>query len=115
MKSPKFLLIICAILFSSVIVAQQQTSTIDVNKDVDLLVVYEAYVADGYGTPEIYKKLANGNYFRDNYKAAAKWYEKLFETETPIKKIHAFRYKQSLIVLKRDIASNPHLAKTSKI
>lgn len=67
MKSPKILLIICAILFSTVIVAQQQTSTMDVNKDVDLLVVYEGYVANEYGTPEIYKKLTNGNYFKDNY------------------------------------------------
>ena len=107
-------MIICAILFSTVIVAQQQTSIIDVNKDVDLLVVYEAYVVNGYGTPEIYKKLAIGNYFKDNYKAAVKWYEKLFETETQIKKVHALRYKQSLKVLKRDIASNPHLAKNNK-
>ena len=110
MNSPKSLLLLLAVCISTLSFAQQNTSTIDVNKDVDLIVVYEAYVADGYGTPEIYKKLANGNYFKDNYKAAAKWYEKLFETESPINKIHAYRYKQSLKVLKRDIASNPYLA-----
>ena len=72
---------------------------IDVNKDIDLVKVYESYVLDGYGTASIYQKLANANYFKNNYSEAKKWFEKLFDLEKLKDPTLKFRYKQSLKAL----------------
>ncbi|MAN59968.1 MAG: hypothetical protein CMC08_09065 [Flavobacteriaceae bacterium] len=79
----------------------QQTlpAKIDVNTDIDLTKVYEQYVKEGYGTPAIYEKLANGNYFKNNYAQAKKWYEKLFETQADPNTTLQFRYQQTLKAL----------------
>jgi hypothetical protein len=91
MVSSKNILVALAVFISVISFAQEVHLDKDVNIDIDLIIVYEAYVADGYGTPEICKKRANGNYFEDNYKAVVKWCQRLFETESPIKKEHAYR------------------------
>ncbi len=84
-------------------------SQTDVNTDVDRTAVYEQVVKEGYGTPKIYKALANGQYFKGNYAEAKKWYEKLFETEPLNDATLSFRYKQSLKALKIDATTNVHL------
>lgn len=42
----------------------------DVNKDIDVVRVYEQVVAEGYGTPFIYRKLATAYYFKSEYAKA---------------------------------------------
>ncbi|MBX2827214.1 MAG: hypothetical protein KTR22_03590 [Flavobacteriaceae bacterium] len=89
--------------------AQTQTKT-DVNKDINVAKVYEQVVKEGYGTPEIYLKLANEYYFQNNYVLAKKWFEKVFESEKPTDKKIIFRYKQTLKALKVQLEGNPYLA-----
>ena len=93
-----FLLLFCGFF---TLQAQSSTSaqTINVNKDVDVVKVYEQVVKEGYGTPFIYKKLANAHYFKSNYKDAKKWFEKLFAEEKPTDATLKFRYKQTLKAL----------------
>jgi len=80
------------------------------NEEIDLILVYEQYVKDGYGTPAIYEKLANEYYFKSNYSEAKKWFEMLFKMETPINKKHLKRYRQSLRALKIDTKNNQYLS-----
>ena len=108
------LLLIAVLCFSSLTYAQNEApKKTDVNKDVDLVVVYEQVVKEGYATPKIYKELANAQYFRNNYKEAKKWFEKLFEVENLSDATLAFRYKQTLKALKLDFTSNQYLSSVS--
>lgn len=86
------------------------TSKTDVNKDIDVVKVYEQVVREGYGTPDIYKKLANGYYFQGEYGDAKKWFETLFEAEETKDKILLFRYKQTLKALNISFDTNKYLA-----
>ena len=85
---------ICTVSFS-----QSSTKT-DVNKDIDIVRVYEQVVAEGYGTPFIYKKLANAYYFKSEYNKALLWFEKLFEAEKTKDPEILQRYKQTLKAVK---------------
>ncbi|RFN59379.1 hypothetical protein [Marixanthomonas ophiurae] len=100
-----FLLLFCV---SFTITAQNSATekNIDVNKDVDVIKVYEQVVKEGYGTPFIYKKLANAHYFKNNYGAAKKWFEKLFSIEKPTDETLKYRYKQSLKALSSRSSEN---------
>ena len=82
----------------------------DVNKDIDLTKVYEQVVKEGYGTPEIYLKLANEYYFLNDYTNAKKWFEKVFDDQKPTDKMLLFRYKQTLKALNLTFDKNPYLA-----
>ncbi|MCH2490136.1 MAG: hypothetical protein MK211_08305 [Flavobacteriales bacterium] len=109
LKHLLFLFALIIFTFSSVAQAQTNTST-DVNKDVDVTKVYEQVVKEGYGTPLIYKDLANAYYFKSNYAMARKWYEKLFSVEPPTDETLKFRYKQSLKALNANIEKNKYLS-----
>lgn len=110
MKPLKLIAVLCFFCISISAVAQTaQVQKTDVNKDIDLIKVYEQYVQDGYGTPAIYKKLANGYYFKSDYKAAKKWFEKLFQSEQPITQTHKTRYIQTLRALQMDVTNNPYV------
>ncbi len=90
-----------------------QTSTktkIDVNKDVDITKVYEQVVVEGYGTPFIYERLANAYYFKNEYRKAKKWYEKLFQEVKPTDATLKYRYIQSLKALDMAISPNQYLS-----
>jgi len=87
------ILLIIFTTFSTISKAQEK---VDVNKDIDVVTVYEQVVKEGYGTTLIYKELANAYYFKSNYDKARIWFEKLFEEEKPTDKTLLFRYKQSL-------------------
>jgi len=76
-----------------------ERSKIDVNKDVDISLVYEQVIEEGYGTAFIYKKLANAYYFENNYELAKKYYEILFEEEEPDEVLEV-RYRQTLKAIK---------------
>ncbi|PVW14152.1 hypothetical protein DDV96_10075 [Marixanthomonas spongiae] len=84
--------------------------TVNVNTDIDIIKVYEQVVDEGYGTPFIYKKLANAHYFKSNYEAAKLWFEKLFSMEKPTDATLMYRYKQSLKALSLDFTSNKYLS-----
>ena len=79
--------------------AKSPVKTMNVNSDVDVTKVYEQVVKEGYGTPFIYKELANAHYFKSNYPQAKKWFEALFAEEKPTDETLKFRYKQTLKAL----------------
>lgn len=79
--------------------SQSSTKT-DVNKDIDVVRVYEQVVSEGYGTAIIYKELANAYYFKSEYNKALLWFEKLFETEKTNDPDILQRYKQTLKAVK---------------
>lgn len=79
--------------------SQSSTKT-DVNKDIDVVRVYEQVVSEGYGTAFIYKELANAYYFKSEYNKALLWFEKLFETEKTNGPDILQRYKQTLKAVK---------------
>lgn len=82
----------------------------DVNKDIDLMRVYEQYVKDGYGTPAVYKKLADGYYFKNDYPTAKKWLEVLLQADNSTPKMYVNRYIQTLRALNIDTANNKYLS-----
>lgn len=79
-KKTLFVLILFASI-SSFSFSQNKKHKIDVNKDIDIVSVYEEVVREGYGTPFIYKKLATAYYFKSEYSKALTWFEKLFAAE----------------------------------
>ncbi len=68
----------------------------DVNKDIDIVRVYEQVVVEGYGTPFIYKKLATAYYFKSEYGKALAWFQKLFAEEKNTDPELAHQYNQAL-------------------
>ncbi len=82
----------------------------DVNRDIDVAKVYEEVVKEGYGTPTIYLKLANEHYYRNNFRSAKKWFEKVFQYEKISDKETLFRYKQTLKALDMKFEGNPYIA-----
>ena len=110
MKS--FTLVALLFLFSLSTTVTSQTTAIkktDVNKDIDLMRVYEQYVKDGYGTPAVYKKLADGYYFKNDYTTAKKWLEELLQADTSTPKMYINRYIQTLRALDIDTTNNKYL------
>tara|TARA_B100000787_G_C15906599_1_gene170711 strand:+ start:129 stop:476 length:348 start_codon:yes stop_codon:yes gene_type:complete len=107
-----FTLVALLFLFSlSTTITAQTTEVekIDVNKDIDLMRVYEQYVKDGYGTPAVYKKLADGYYFKNDYLTAKKWLEALLQADTSTPKMYVNRYIQTLRALDIDTTNNKYL------
>lgn len=80
--------------------------------NIDVVVVYEQVVKEGYGSAMIYEKLANEYYFKNDYVKAKKWFEKLFETKKPQEETLLFRYTQTLKALKLDKQPNEYLSIT---
>ena len=78
--------------------SQNEKTTI-VNKDIDIVKVYQKVVKDGYGTPSVYKELANATYFRSEYAESKKWFEKLFGEVKVTDSTLIFRYHQTLKAL----------------
>ncbi len=76
--------------------SQNTNHKTDVNKDIDVVRVYEQVVREGYGTPFIYEKLATAYYFKNDYDKALAWFQKLFATEKITDPDLAYRYNQTL-------------------
>ena len=93
-KSNLLAFLLCAVI--STVSFSQNSKKTDVNKDIDVVRVYEQVVAEGYGTPFIYEKLANAYYFRNEYNKALIWFEKFFETEKNAPAEIKQRYQQTL-------------------
>lgn len=90
--------------------AKPPVKTTSINKDVDVTKVYEQVVKEGYGTPFIYKELANAYYFKSNYPKAKQWFEALFTVEKPTDETLRFRYKQTLKALRLYNEKNVYLS-----
>ncbi|RDK88817.1 hypothetical protein [Marinirhabdus gelatinilytica] len=106
-QRPKLLALTILLVCSIAGFSQQK---INVNKDIDVVKVYEQTVKDGYPTLEIYQKLATAHYFRSNYEDAKKWFEKWFEMELPKDPTAKYRYRQTLKALKVSAKNNKYLA-----
>ena len=105
----KIRLLVVFIGISTISYSQTYKKT-NVNTDIDLVKVYTQVVKEGYGTPQIYKNLANECYFKSDYKSSKKWFEKLFESEITLDEIQLYRYKQSLKALGVFSENNTYLA-----
>jgi len=81
---------------STISFSQSKPHKTDVNKDIDVVRVYEQVVKEGYGTPFIYKKLATAYYFKSEYGKALTWFQKLFAEEKNTDPELAQQYSQSL-------------------
>ncbi|PKA82680.1 hypothetical protein ATE92_0816 [Ulvibacter sp. MAR_2010_11] len=111
MKLKNLLIFTALVCISFTAISQTETKKkTNVNTDVDVTVVYEQVVKEGYGTAFIYKELANAYYFKNNHLKAKQWFEQLFEVEKPTDETLKFRYKQTLKALNIAIASNQYLS-----
>lgn len=87
------LLIACV---SSISYSQTNNKVMDVNKDIDVVQVYEQVVREGYGTPFIYKHLAIAYYYNSEYSKAITWFQKLFSVEKNTDPELDSHYRQAL-------------------
>ena len=111
MKRLSLLLLLLVMCTTVTALSQSENTTkTDINNDVDVVKVYEQVVLEGYGTPYIYKKLANTYYFKNEYQMAKKWFEKLFEVEKPLDATLKHRYRQTLKALNIEFKDNQYLA-----
>lgn len=111
MKSFTVVALLFLFSFSSSVIAQTtEPGTTDVNKEIDVMRVYEQYVKDGYGTPAIYKKLADDYYFKNEYVSAKKWLEALLQADPSTPKMYINRYIQTLRALDIDTTNNKYLS-----
>src|SRR5690606_19996695 len=81
---------------STVSFSQNHGRKTDVNKDIDVVRVYERVVKEGYGTSFIYKELATAYYFKSEYGKALIWFQKLIVVDKNIDPELAHQYKQTL-------------------
>ena len=58
-KKQKLLALFLFVGASTFSISQEKNPKTDVNKDIDVVRVYEQVVKEGYGTPFIYKKIGN--------------------------------------------------------
>ena len=107
-----WMLLFCACVSFSAIAQSEDSKKTNVNKDVDVVKVYEQVVIEGYGTAHIYKELANAYYFKNEYNKAKKWFEKLFDTEGSSDATLKHRYRQTLKALDLEFKDNAYLSVT---
>jgi len=93
---PKLFAIILFASISTLSFSQSISHKTDVNKDIDVVRVYEQVVEEGYGTPFIYKKLATAYYFKSEYDKAISWFQKLFSEEKNTDPELTLQYNQAL-------------------
>lgn len=109
-KLPRLLVLLFTFITITAVAQSKNTRKTDVNRDVDVVKVFEQVVKEGYGTPYIYKELANAYYFKNEHLKAKKWFEKLFEVEKPLDATLKHRYRQTLKALKLEFKNNRYLA-----
>ncbi|PHS03736.1 MAG: flagellar motor protein MotB [Kordia sp.] len=63
---------------------------------IDAISIYKKLVDKGSENPDVFKKIADANYFNANYTEAEKWYTKLLDIQAEQTKEVYFRYGQSL-------------------
>ncbi len=109
MRVQKTLFSCCIILcISAISYSQIDRPRRDVNKDIDVVRVYEQVVKEGYGTPFIYKKLASAYYFKSDYGKALTWFQKLFATEKNTDPELVQQYHQTVKAVAASNATGTH-------
>lgn len=76
--------------------SQSKPHKTDVNKDIDVVRVYEQVVKEGYGTIFIYRELATAYYFKSEYGKAIVWFQKLFSEQKNTDPELTHQYNQAL-------------------
>lgn len=109
-RLPQLVFLLCACISVSGFAQSTNSVKTNVNKDVDIVKVYEQVVVEGYGTAHIYKELANAYYFKNEYTKAKKWFEKLFDIESTSDATLKHRYRQTLKALDLEFKNNAYLA-----
>jgi len=103
--------IVPLVIIAGLFTISHTTAQTDVIKDINVAEVYEQVVKEGYGSVDVYLKLANEYYFQDDFENSKKWFEKVFEDkEKATDKMLLFRYKQTLKALKITWEKNPYFA-----
>ena len=76
--------------------------------------IYIEVDKNGYGSPDIYKKIGDSYYFNANYTEANKWYEKLIKSSEVIDFEYYYRYSQTLKTIPDIEKSNYYYALFSR-
>lgn len=76
--------------------------------------IYIEVDKNGYGSPDIYKKIGDSYYFNANYTEANKWYEKLIKATVEIDYEYYYRYSQTLKTISDIEKSNYYFALFSR-
>lgn len=111
-KLPRLLFVLFACLSMTSYAQSKTTKKATDREKVDVVKVYEEVVLEGFGTPYIYKELANAYYFKSDYVQAKKWFEELFEVEKLSDDTLKHRYRQTLKALSLEFKNNEYLAKS---
>lgn len=102
LKPLLFIALVLSVFGSSKIYSQDRkvakaTKDFDKMEYVNAQKIYLAVAEKGYGSEELFTKLAESYYFNAQYDAAVKWYARLFElAPSPEKTISKLRYSQAL-------------------
>lgn len=77
--------------------------------------IYIEVDKNGYGSPDIYKKIADSYYFNANYVEANIWYEKLIKSTEEVDYEYYYRYSQTLKTVPDIEKSNYYYALFSRM
>ena len=77
--------------------------------------IYIQVDKNGYGSPDIYKRIADSYYFNANYTEANIWYEKLIKSTEDIDFEYYYRYSQTLKTVPDVEKSNYYFALFSRL
>lgn len=66
------------------------------SNQIDVIKVYENVLEEGYESAQIYQKLAQANFARENYPDAKKWFEKWFEIDESPSPVAYYHYSKTL-------------------
>lgn len=77
--------------------------------------IYIEVDKNGYGSPDIYKKIADSYYFNANYPEANIWYEKLIKSTEDVDYEYYYRYSQTLKTVPDLEKSNYYYALFSRL
>ncbi len=71
------------------------TKTLKSNQ-IDVIKIYENVLEEGYESPQIYQKLAQANFAKENYIDSKKWFEKWFEIDKNPNPVAYYHYSKTL-------------------
>lgn len=63
---------------------------------VNVIATYERIVKKGYKSVDLYQKIADSYFFKDDMETAVLWYEKLFDLSDKVDPVYYFRYGTAL-------------------
>lgn len=106
-KKQNLLALLIFISISTLSFSQSKAKATPVDKNIDVVRVYEQVVREGYGTPFIYEKLATAYYFKSEYDKAIAWFQKLYSEQKNTDPALAHQYTQALKAVAFANSNNP--------